>query len=114
MGSEEYARSCRSAVTEPEVGPSSTSTVAGPGRDLTLRYRTIEFEPSTNLLVRAQSTLFTSIDRVTVAESETGTTVTYDAELRLNGIGGLFDPVLRLVFGRIGDRATAGLRRVLA
>ncbi|CAB4659805.1 unannotated protein [freshwater metagenome] len=39
--------------------------------------------------------------------------MTYDAELKLNGPLGLADPILRLTFGRIGDRAAAGLIRVL-
>ena len=33
----------------------------------------------------------------------------YDAELELSGLLGLADPVLGLVFGRIGDRAAAGM-----
>jgi len=39
--------------------------------------------------------------------------VTYDAELTLNGLLGLADPLLGLSFKRIGDRAAAGLIRAL-
>jgi len=39
--------------------------------------------------------------------------VTYDAILTLRGPLGLFDPLLRLAFGRIGDRAAAGMRKAL-
>jgi len=39
--------------------------------------------------------------------------LTYDAKLTLNGLAGLADPILGLSFGRIGDRATVGLIRVL-
>ncbi len=88
-------------------------TVDGPGPDLTLRYRTEEHDAPQNLLVVARSLVFTSIDRVTVEPDGTGSVVTYDADLRLNGILGIGDLGLRLVFGRIGDRAAAGLRRVL-
>ncbi len=88
-------------------------TVAGVGRDLTLRYVTVEYAPPRELLVLAESTLFTSEDRITVEADDAGTVVTYDADLRLNGVLRLADPVLRLVLGRIGDRAAAGLRRVL-
>jgi hypothetical protein len=41
------------------------------------------------------------------------TTVTYDARLTLNGPLALLDPLLGAAFRRIGDRATAGLCRVL-
>jgi carbon monoxide dehydrogenase subunit G len=88
-------------------------TVAGVGRDLTLRYRTTEYDPPREILVLATSWLFTSEDRITVEADDAGTVVTYDADLRLNGVLRLGDPGLRLAFGRIGDRAAAGLRRAL-
>lgn len=88
-------------------------TVAGVGRDLTLRYVTEEHDAPHNLLVVARSAIFTSIDRITVEPDGTGSVVTYDADLRLNGVLRLGDLGLRLVFGVIGDRAAAGLRRAL-
>ena len=96
-------------------GPDSVFdvTVAGIGRDLTLRYLTEEYDAPRNLLVVARSSVFTSIDRITVEPDGTGSVVTYDADLRLNGVLRVGDLGLRLVFGQIGDRAAAGLRRVL-
>ena len=88
-------------------------TVAGIGRDLTLRYVTEEYEAPRNLLVVARSLVFTSIDRITVEPDGTGSVVTYDADLRLNGVLCVGDLGLRLMFGVIGDRAAAGLRRAL-
>jgi carbon monoxide dehydrogenase subunit G len=89
-------------------------TVAGPGRDMVLRYRTVEFRAPDEVLVVASNGLLTSEDRITVvAEDDGGASVTYDADLRLSGVLRLADPGLRLVFGRIGDRAAAGLRRSL-
>jgi len=80
----------------------------------TLRYITTEYEPDTNLLVVAKSKALKSTDRITVVADGSSTLVTYDALLELNGVLRLADPVLRLAFGRIGDRAAAGLRRVLS
>ena len=96
-------------------GPESVFdvTVAGVGRDLTLRYVTEEYDAPRNLLVVARSLVFTSIDRITVEKDGSGSVVTYDADLRLNGVLRVGDLGLRLMFGRIGDRAAAGLRRVL-
>jgi carbon monoxide dehydrogenase subunit G len=88
-------------------------TVAAVGRDLTLRYVTEEYDAPRNLLVVARSTVFTSIDRITVEKDGRGSIVTYDADLRLNGVLRVGDLGLRLMFGQIGDRAAAGLRRVL-
>lgn len=96
-------------------GPKSVFdvTVAGVGRDLTLRYVTEEYDAPRNLLVVARSSVFTSIDRITVKPDGTGSVLTYDADLRLNGVLRVGDLGLRLVFGHIGDRAAAGLRRAL-
>ena len=88
-------------------------TVAGVGPDLTLRYVTEEHDTPRNLLVVARSAVFTSIDRITVEPDGTGSAVTYDADLRLNGVLRVGDLGLRLMFNRIADRAAAGLRRVL-
>ena len=88
-------------------------TVVAPGPDLTLRYVTEEYDAPINLLVVARSIVFTSIDRITVEPDGTGSLVTYDADLRLNGVLRVGDLGLRLVFGQIGNRAAAGLRRVL-
>jgi hypothetical protein len=99
-------------------GPGEDSTfdvtVAGIGRDLVLRYRTVEFTPATEVLVVARTSWLTSEDRITVVpEEDGGSSVTYDADLRLSGVLRPADLGLRLVFGRIGDRAAGGLRRVL-
>ena len=88
-------------------------TVVAPGPDLTLRYVTEEYDAPHNLLVVARSIVFTSIDRITVEPDGTGSLVTYDADLRLNGVLRVGDLGLRLVFGQIGNRAAAGLRRAL-
>ena len=96
-------------------GPDSVFdvTVVAPGPDLTLRYVTEEHDAPHNLLVVARSSVFTSIDRITVEPDGTGSVITYDADLRLNGVLRIGDMGLRLVFGQIGDRAAAGLRRIL-
>ena len=97
----------------PDLGSEFDVTVKGPGRDLTLRYRITEFNAPHELLAVAKSGIFTSIDRITVIPTPTGCTVTYNAELRLNGMLALADPGLRLVFHRIGDRAARSLRSAL-
>jgi len=74
---------------------------------------TEEHDAPRNLLVVARSIVFTSTDRITVEPDGTGSVVTYDADLRLNGVLRVGDMGLRLMFGQIGDRAAAGLRRVL-
>ena len=88
-------------------------TVASIGRDMKLRYRTTEFVPPATILAVARTALLTSTDRITVRADGTGSIVTYDADLRLRSVWKVFEPVLRMSFKKIGDRAAAGLRTAL-
>ena len=97
------------------IGPDAVYdvTVDAPGKGLTLRYRTVEYDAPRSVTVEAKSTVFTSLDRITVEPSGDGSLVTYDAELTLNGPLGLFDVALKPTFRKIGGRANEGLLRVL-
>jgi carbon monoxide dehydrogenase subunit G len=75
----------------------------------TLRYETKDYRPDEMIYVVAKTTFFESLDRITVAPDGTGSRVVYDAELKLNGLLGIFDPLLKLAFNRIGDKAGTGL-----
>lgn len=88
--------------------------VDAPGKGLTLRYETTEYDAPSTVVVKAGSTLFTSLDRIEVRPDGEGSLVTYDAELTLNGPLRLFDLALRPVFQRIGGRANEGLQRALS
>ena len=98
------------------AGPESSFDVAvkSVGGGTVLRYETVEYDEPGNLFVEARNSKFTSIDRITVVAKDEGSIVTYAAELLLNGCLSPLNPLLGLVFNRIGDRAAAGLRRVLA
>ena len=83
------------------------------GRTTVMRYEVKEYEPPRRILLVARTSFLTSVDEIGVESSGSGCIVTYDAKLTLNGPLVLFDPLLRLAFRRIGDRAAAGLKRVL-
>lgn len=87
--------------------------VNGLAGTLRLRYRITEYDEPLRAVAVATSTLLKSVDTFTVRGSESGSVVTYDARLFLNGPLGLADPFLGLVFRQIGDRAAAGLIRAL-
>lgn len=95
------------------LGSSFDVAVKSVGGGTVLRYETLEYDEPANLLVEARNSKFTSIDRITVVAKDEGSIVTYAAELLLNGCLSPLNPLLGLVFNRIGDRAAAGLRRVL-
>lgn len=96
------------------VGSAFDVTVGGIGRDLVLRYEILDLDRPHRLEIRAQTATLVSLDVMTFeATDDGGCRVTYDADLALRGVLGLANPLLGIAFGRIGDRAAAGLRRVL-
>ena len=84
------------------------------GRKTPLTYRVVEYEPPRAVTFLGENATVVSHDRITLETTATGTRVTYDADLRLKGLLRVADPLLRLAFSRVGDRALAGLREVLA
>ena len=97
----------------PGPGTAFDVTVKGFVGDLTLRYVTTEHDAPKRVVARAESTMLTSLDTITVEPDGDGSVVTYDAELTLNGPLGLADPLLKPAFNSIGDKAAGGLIRAL-
>jgi len=84
------------------------------GRRIPLEYEVVELEPDRRIGLRAENRSVRSVDTITFSDDTQGAVVVYDARLDAKGIGRLADPLLALVFRRIGDRAAAGLRAHLA
>jgi len=106
-------RVLRVAGDRPGVGAAYDLTVQAGGTTV-MRYEVQEYEPPRRILLVARTSFLTSVDEVRVEAADNGCVVTYDAKLTINGPLALFDPLLRLAFRRIGDRAAAGLKRVLS
>ncbi|MEM9131413.1 MAG: SRPBCC family protein [Actinomycetota bacterium] len=103
---------------EPAEGSAYDVTVKAVPRPLTLRYHITAYTPSDSVVARAESNSLVSLDTITVEDApadgdDTGSIVTYDAELTLKGVLGLANPLLALVFNRIGDKAAAGMATAL-
>jgi hypothetical protein len=105
-------RAVRVAGDGAGVGTAYDLTVQAGGTSV-MRYRVEEYEAPRRLLLVARTPFLKSVDEVRVEPAGSGSIVTYDAKLTLNGPLGLFDPLLGLALRRIGDRAAAGLRRAL-
>jgi carbon monoxide dehydrogenase subunit G len=84
------------------------------GRQTPLTYRITEFDPPNAVTFRGENASVISLDRITFEPADTGTRVTYDADLALKGAMKLADPLLGLAFKRVGDRALVGLSKALA
>lgn len=83
------------------------------GRRTPLIYRVVEYEPPRAVMFLGENATVVSRDRITFETIPTGTRVSYDADLRLKGPLRLADRLLGVAFNRVGDRALAGLRKVL-
>jgi hypothetical protein len=83
------------------------------GRSVPLTYAIVAFEPPVKVVLEAHSG-FVSRDTITVEEATGGgSLVHYDAVLAFSGIARIADPVMQLVFGRVGAKAKAGLEVAL-
>ena len=102
-------------VTGSGAGPNASFDVSVKAvrGTMTLRYETTTYEVPTLFVARAESSTLTSLDTIKVRPDGTGSVVTYEAELTLNGLLRFADPLLGLAFGRIGDRAAEGLLEAL-
>ena len=108
------AVSARMLDDEPGAGTRFEVVVGFAGRELPFTYETTEYERPRRLVLRAESSTVVSEDTITVRElGGGGSEVTYDADLRPKGLMRLADPVLALLFRRLGDNAAAGLREKL-
>jgi hypothetical protein len=83
------------------------------GRKLALRYSIVDYNPPQSVTLEAIRPSFTSSDTISVAATAEGSAVHYEASLRFHGFGRILDPVMQLVFSRLGNQATAGLTYAL-
>jgi len=95
-----------------EIGPGSRFRVCVgfAGQTLALDYEITVFEPPTRLVLRGGDAQVESVDEVTLAPRGTGTRVTYEARIELRGLRRLADPLVHLLFQRVGQLAARGLR----
>jgi len=83
------------------------------GRDVPLRYEIVAYEAGRRVVIEARRPGFVSRDTISVEATGGGSAVHYDAVLAFSGVGRLFDPIMQLVFNRVGAHATAGMQAAL-
>ena len=84
------------------------------GRTITLIYETTLYEAPRRFIVRGENSTIVSVDEITVEANGEGSLITYDAVLTLKGPLKIFDPALSLGFGKVADKAIAGLTKTLS
>lgn len=83
------------------------------GKRHRFEYVVTELEKGRHVAVHADGERAVSHDVVTVEPSGGGSKVTYDAVSKMKGIYRLVEPVIAIVFRRMGNEALAGLKKAL-
>ena len=96
------------------VGSLFELTVRFAGRDKLLRYQVTELVPAHRVVFSSSTGTLLSRDTLTFEPRPGGCEMTYHAELRLKGPMAVANPLLAILFRRLGDRANASLRQVLS
>ena len=84
------------------------------GMRMSLTYEVIRFVPGREVQLGAVSGLLRSTDTIVVTGDADGSTVSYDAEVRLRGPLRVLDLLLRPRFRAVAERAAAGLAHALS
>ena len=93
----------------PVVGARYHVVVDGGPGSTELDYEVLELDAPRMIKLRGESGGMVSVDTITVEATGDGCSVTYAAKLELAGIRKLADPLLQIVFNRMGDKARDGL-----
>lgn len=88
-------------------------TVSFLGQPVSLEYRITQFERPHRLVLEGGDENLESIDEITFVERKGGTRLTYEARVELQGLRRLADPILDVLFQRVGRLAARGLRERL-
>jgi carbon monoxide dehydrogenase subunit G len=84
------------------------------GKEMPMRYETVEYEPSTRVVLTGEGDRFRAVDTITMASTgDSSTLIDYVADIELKGIGKIATPFLGGTFDRLADDAVNGLHRAL-
>lgn len=84
------------------------------GRKLRTVYRIEGYDRPNQVVVKGGTTRFTSTDTITVTPVDGSVQVGYRAVFELSGLLRYAEPLLRGTFGKIADKALAGLEKRLS
>lgn len=102
----------RQGIGPIEVGTTfhNVSKIAGVETELT--YELTELTAG-SVVLEGENDSATSVDTITVVPHGTGSEVTYTAVIEAKGIGKLAEPLMKLVFERVGTKTEQQMTEVL-
>ena len=81
--------------------------------ELDFPYEIVAFQRPHEVVFAGRTNFFSYRERVTFAPEGTGTALEWAAQMKLGSILWLGNPILSLMYQRIGDDATGGIQRAL-
>ena len=96
-----------------EVGTSFRITAKFAGSETELIYKTTALDAPKRVVFEGENDAARSVDEITFEEVDGRTRVTYDANLTFKGALRLADPIIKLIFDRVGDKAADGMAEEL-
>ena len=105
--------SCTREDTGPvQVGSTfhNVSKIAGVETELTYKLTKLT---GGGIVLEGENDSATSVDAITVASHPEGSEITYEATIEAKGIGKLAEPLMKLVFERIGSKTEEQMTEVL-
>ena len=86
------------------------SEIAGVSTELVYELVTLDAD---KVVLRGENDSATSTDTITVTPKDGGSEITYEAVIEAKGIGKLAEPLMKLVFERIGSETETKMTEVL-
>lgn len=96
-----------------KVGTKYANTSTFNGRQSSLVYEVIEFQPDKLIRLRGENKTLVAIDTMSIEDKDGRRTFTYEAAFTFKGIYKVAAPLLKKAFGKLRDDAETGLKKVL-
>jgi carbon monoxide dehydrogenase subunit G len=93
----------------PAVGTEYDLDLSYGGSPITMTYRITEWDPPRRVILEGDGDRTFAVDRISFLPLESGSSVEYQADIRMKGIYRVAEPFLGKLFRKIGDGAVAGL-----
>jgi len=98
---------------DPRVGTEYDLEIQYGSSPLSMTYRITEWDPPRRVVLEGDGSRSFAIDRISFSPTAEGTSVEYQADIRMKGIYRAAEPFLGKLFRRVGDGAREGMDRRL-
>lgn len=95
------------------VGTKYSNTSSFNGKESSLVYEVIEYQPNKLIRLRGENKSLTAIDTMKIEEIGGERQFTYEARFKFKGVAKLAAPFLKKAFAKLAADAEIGLRKVL-